>query len=281
MMNSHIKFRMFKNRLLQGLIIALAVACVVPLLVVLGYIIQAGISVINPAFLTMSEKPAGESGGGIIHALTGSIIIIFIASAIAIPIGIICGMYLSEYKNTRLAYWARLSVDVLQGVPSIVIGVIAYIWLVKPYGYSAFSGGLALSVMMLPVVARSTEETLLLLPDTLREAGFALGLPFHKVMLKVILPCGFAGILSGIMLAVARIAGETAPLLFTAFGCMFFSADLRTPIETLPHLIFKYAISPDSNWKQLAWGASFILLLFVFMLNLITRLVTRKWKIQL
>ncbi|NDC42860.1 MAG: phosphate ABC transporter permease PstA, partial [Chitinophagia bacterium] len=190
-------------------------------------------------------------------------------------------IYLAEFKNTRLAYWTRLSVDVLQGVPSIVLGVIAYIWLVKPMGYSAFSGGLALAVMMLPVVARSTEETLLLLPDSLREAGYALGLPFHKVILNIILPCGFAGILSGIMLSIARIAGETAPLLFTAFGCMFLSADLRTPIETLPHLIFKYAVSPDSNWKQLAWGASLLLLLFVFILNLITQFISRKWKIQL
>jgi len=130
-------------------------------------------------------------------------------------------------------------------------------------------------------VARSTEETLLMLPDTLREAGYALGMPFHRVMMKIILPCGFTGILSGIMLSVARIAGETAPLLFTAFGCMFFSADLRTPIETLPHLIFKYAISPDANWKELAWGASFVLLIFVFIINLITRLVTRKWNVQL
>jgi phosphate transport system permease protein len=280
-MSDQISKRIGTSNAMKVLVIVLAAMCVIPLFLILGYIVASGASVISLSFITHAERPAGEPGGGVLHAIVGSGIVLSIACAIAVPVGILCGVFLSEYKNSRLAYWARVSVDVLQGVPSIVIGVIAYVWLVKPFGYSAFSGGLALAVMMLPVVSRSTEETLLLLPSTLREAGLALGMPFHKVIFKVILPCGIGGILSGIMLALARVAGETAPLLFTAFGCMFLSADLRTPVETLPHLVFKYAISPDTNWKQLAWGASLILLIFVFVINISTRLITRKWKVQL
>lgn len=260
----------------------LSVACVVPLIAILGFIIKAGITHVNWAFLVNVEKPVGETNGGVAHALAGSMIIILMASVIAVPIGILCGVYLGENRNSKLAYWSRLCVDILQGVPSIVIGIVAYIWLVKPLGgYSAISGSIALAIMMLPIVVRSTEETLKLLPDSIREAAFALGMPFHRVILKVILPCGISGILSGVMLSVARIAGETAPLLFTAFGCQFMNIDVRKPMETLPHLIFKYAISPYNEWKDLAWGASLILLVWVLLLNFLTRLITKRWKVQL
>lgn len=280
-MSNKVKFRIGKSSAFQVLTTALAFLCVVPLLCILVYIIKAGVSNINWTFLTNVEKPVGEAGGGVLHALTGSMLIILFASIIAIPVGILCGVYLSENKKSRLAYWSRLSVDILQGVPSIVIGIVAYVWMVKPFGYSAISGSIALSIMMLPIIIRSTEETLKMLPDSLREAAFALGMPFHRVILKVILPCGISGILSGVMLSIARIAGETAPLLFTAFGYQYFSAKMTQPMETLPHLIFKYAITPYKDWQDLAWGASCILLIWVLLLNILTKLMTRKWKVQL
>jgi phosphate transport system permease protein len=173
-------------------------------------------------------------------------------------------------------------VDILQGVPSIVIGIIAYFWLVKPLGgFSALSGSVALAIMMLPIVIRSTEETLKLLPSSLQEAAFALGMPFHRVIFKVVVPVGISGILSGVMLSIARITGETAPLLFTAFGNPYLSFNITKPMQSLPHLIFDYATSPYDDWKNLAWGASVILLLWVLLLNIFTKLITRKWKVQL
>src|ERR1019366_6465774 len=209
-MSIQIKYRIAKSRGFQALTIVLAFACIVPLIFILMYIIQAGITKINWHFLTNLPKPVGETGGGIANALLGSIIIISVASVIAIPFGILCGIYLSENKKSRLSYWSGLCIDILQGVPSIVIGIVAYFWLVKPLGgFSALSGSVALSIMMLPTIVRSTEETLKLLPDSIREAAFALGIPFHRVILKVIIPCGISGILSGVMLSVARIAGET------------------------------------------------------------------------
>jgi len=253
----------------------------VPLFAILIYIFRAGIKTVNWSFLSNVEKPVGEIGGGILHALVGSLIVILVASIIAIPIGILCGIYLNENKKSKLAYWSRLAVDILQGVPSIVIGIVAYIWLVKPFGYSAFSGSIALAIMMLPVIVRSTEETLKLLPDALREAAYALGMPFHRVILKVILPCGMSGILSGVILAISRVAGETAPLLFTAFGYQYLSTNLGKPMETLPHLVFKYAITPYKEWQDLAWGASLILLVWVLALNLFTKIITRRWKVRL
>jgi phosphate transport system permease protein len=281
-MNVSVKYRIGKSRAMQGLTIFFAFACVLPLLAILIYIIKAGITKINWHFLTNLPKPVGESGGGIANALVGSVIIIAVAAIIAIPIGILSGIYLSENKKSTLAYWARLSVDILQGVPSIVIGIVAYFWLVKPLGgFSALSGSVALAIMMLPIVVRSTEETLKLLPDSLKEAAYALGMPFHRVILKVIVPCGISGILSGVMLSIARIAGETAPLLFTAFGNPYLSTNVTKPMQSLPLLIFNYATSPYNDWHDLAWGASLILLVFVLVLNISTKLITNKWKVQL
>jgi phosphate transport system permease protein len=281
-MNTRVQYRLGKSYTIKGLIIALSAACVVPLIAIIFFIIKAGINKINWNFLTNIPKPVGEVGGGIANALLGSIIIILVASLIAIPVGILSGIYLSENKKSKLAYWSRLCVDILQGVPSIVIGIVAYFWLVKPLRtFSALSGSIALAIMMLPIVVRSTEETLKLLPDSLREAAFALGMPFHRVILKVIVPCGISGILSGVILSVARIAGETAPLLFTAFGNPYLTTDIRKPMQSLPLLIFNYATSPYNDWHDLAWGASLILLVWVLLLNIITKLTTRRWKVQL
>jgi len=282
MESPNIKFRIGKSRAFQVMVIILAFACVVPLIAILLYIIRQGITKINWHFFTNLPKPVGETGGGIANALLGSAIIILTAAVMAIPVGILCGIYLSENRKSRLAYWSRLCVDILQGVPSIVIGIVAYFWLVKPLGgFSALSGSAALAIMMLPIIIRSTEETLKLLPDTLKEAAFALGMPFHRVILKVIVPCGFSGIISGVMLSVARIAGETAPLLFTAFGNPYLAINITKPMHSLPLLVFNYATSPYNDWHDLAWGASLILLLFVLLLNISTKLITRKWKVQL
>jgi phosphate transport system permease protein len=282
MQANNIKYRLGKSSGFQILIYVLAFACVIPLMAILFFIIQAGITKINWHFLVNVPKPVGETGGGIANALLGSILIIIVACVIAIPIGILAGVYLSENRKSRLAYWCRLCTDILQGVPSIVIGIIAYFWLVKPLGrFSALSGSVALAIMMLPIVVRSTEETLKLLPDSLKEAALALGMPFHRVIFKVVIPVGISGILSGIMLSIARITGETAPLLFTAFGNPYLSWDVRGPMQSLPLLIFNYATSPYNDWHDLAWGASLILLLWVLFLNIFTKILTRKWKVQL
>ena len=281
-MNVRVKYRVAKSRLAQAVIVALAFIITLPLLAIIVFIFREGITKINWNFLTHIPKPVGETGGGIANALVGSILIVLAATIMAVPVGILCGIYLSENKTSRLSYWSRLSVDVLQGIPSIVIGIVVYFWIVKPIGgFSAFSGSIALGIMMLPILIRSTEETLKLIPPSLKEAGLALGLPYHKVILRVIVPCGMSGIISGIMLSIARIAGETAPLLFTAFGNPYLSTNLAKPMQSLPLLIFNYATSPYDEWHDLAWGAALILLFTVLLLNILTKLTTRRWNVQL
>jgi len=281
-MKSSLKIRLAKSKTFEIMIVVFAFLITIPLLAIIYFVLKTGISKISWNFLTNIPKPVGEIGGGIANALLGSILIVAVAALIAVPIGILCGIFLSENKNSRIARWSRLAVDVLQGTPSIVIGIVIYFWIVKPSGtFSAISGSVALAIMMLPIVIRSTEETLKLIPATLHEAGFALGLPYHKVILRVIVPCGLSGILSGVILSVARIAGETAPLLFTAFGNPYISANILQPMQSLPLLIFNYATSPYDEWHDLAWGASLILLIWVLSLNIITKLITSKWKIQL
>ena len=209
-------------------------------------------------------------------------LIVFYAAVIAIPISLLCGIYLSENKTSKLSYWSRLSVDVLQGVPSIVVGIVVYFWVVKPMGtFSAYSGSIALAIMMLPIMIRSTEETLKMIPSSLKEAGLALGLPYHKVILRVILPCGVSGILSGVLLSIARVAWETAPLLFTAFGNPYLNTSMRKPMQSLPLLIFNYATSPYDDWHDMAWGAALLLLSIVLLLNIITKITTKRWNVQL
>jgi phosphate transport system permease protein len=280
--HNQIKYRIAKNKASEVVISIYSFLITIPLIAIIFYVLKTGLSKLSWQFLTNIPQPVGEMGGGIANALVGSILIVLLATIIAVPFGILCGVYLSENKNAKLSYWSRLAVDVLQGTPSIVIGIVIYFWVVKPRGgFSAFSGSIALALMMLPIVIRSTEETLKLLPDTLKEAGLALGLPYHKVILKVIIPCGMSGILSGVMLSVARIAGETAPLLFTAFGNPYLTTNVLKPMQTLPLLIFNYATSPYDEWHDLAWGASLILLIWVLSMNLITKLITRRWKVQL
>jgi len=281
-MEPKLGIRNAKSIAFKGVIIFFAFLITVPLIIVLLYIIKQGITQVNWHFLTHVPVPTGEKGGGIANALLGSFIMVMMASVVAVPVGILAGIYLSENPNTKLAYYSGLCVDVLQGVPSIVVGIVVYFWVVKPLGgFSAIAGSIALAIMMLPIIIRSTEQTLKLLPDSLKEAALSLGVPYHRVIIKVIVPCGFAGILSGITLSIARIIGETAPLLFTALGNNFLTMKITGPMESLPHVIFTYATSPYDDWHDLAWGASFILLMFVLVLNIVTKLLTRKWKIQL
>jgi len=248
---------------------------------ILFFITSKGISVINWRFLTELPKPVGEMGGGISNAIIGTVMLIGIATAFSVPVGILAGIFLSENRKRRFASLIRLCAETLQGIPSIVIGIIAYIWLVVSMGsFSAFSGGVALGLMMLPVIITATEETLKLIPESLREASLGLGVSYPRTILKVILPAGVSGIVTGILLSIARIAGETAPLLFTAFGSPFMNLNILKPMNSLPLMIFNYATSPYPEWHTLAWGASFILIVFVLGLNFFTKVVTRRWKVQ-
>jgi len=281
MQSGAISRRILKDKLFKTFVIFLSVVSILPLLFILFYIIKNGIAVVNWQFLTQLPKPVGEIGGGISNALVGTGILILISFLISVPLGIFAGIYLSEQREKKLASFARLCVEILQGIPSIVIGIIAYTWIVLPMGrFSAFSGGIALGIMMLPVVVRTTEETLKLIPYELKEASFALGVSYHKTILKVILPAGMSGIITGVLLSIARITGETAPLLFTAFGSPFMNFNIFKPINALPLLIFNYATSPYPEWHSIAWGASFVLVVFVLTLNLITKMVSKKWKTQ-
>jgi len=273
--------RIFLDRLFKGLVIILSFVIILPMFFILYFIIRNGIAVINWGFLVSLPKPMGEAGGGISNALVGTVMLIVIASIISIPLGVLIGVYLSEYKRGRFPYVSRLSLEILQGIPSIVIGIIAYVWIVVPMGsFSALSGGIALAIMMLPVIVMATEETLKLIPDTLKEASLALGVPYPRTILKVVLPAGLSGIVTGIILGVARIAGETAPLLFTAFGSPFMSTNIFKPVSSLPLLVFNYATSPYPEWHALAWGACFVLIVFILILNLLAKVVTSKWKVQ-
>lgn len=280
-MDRHIRVRLIKDIFFKAIVGFFAFLCISPLLLILYYIARKGISVINWEFLINLPRPIGELGGGISSAIVGTITLIFLSSAISVPCGIMAGIYLSENKEGKLGNVVRLCVIILQGTPSIVIGIIAYLWIVVPLkSFSAFSGGIALSIMMLPVIIKTTEETLKLIPYHLKEASLALGVPYYRTILKVILPSGLSGILTGVLLSVARITGETAPLLFTAFGNQFMNLNILKPIDSLPYRIFYYAMSPYPDWHTFAWGASFILVILTLAFNLIARGVSIRWKIQ-
>ena len=281
MKETSIRKRILWDKLFKGTIVLLTFCSILPMFFILFFITSKGISVINWSFITQLPKPVGEIGGGISNAIIGTLMLIGIAAAFSVPVGILAAIFLSENRKGRLASLTRLCVETLQGIPSIVIGIIAYIWLVVSMGsFSALSGGMALGLMMLPVIITATEETLKLIPESLREASLALGVSYPRTILKVILPAGVSGIVTGILLSIARVAGETAPLLFTAFGSPFMNLNVLKPINSLPLMIFNYATSPYPEWHTLAWGASFILIVLVLGLNLFTKVVTKRWKVQ-
>ncbi len=273
--------RQVKDRVFFGVVVSLSLLVMLPLFFILFHIFKKGFSVISWKFLTSLPKPVGEPDGGISNAIVGTLILVSLSSIMAVPLGILAGIYLCEEGKSRIAEVVRLCIDVLQGVPSIVVGIIAYFWVVVPLGgFSALSGAVALSIMMLPMVVRSTEETLRMVPYSLREAAMALGVPYYKTVLKVVVPAGISGIATGVLVSVARVAGETAPLLFTAFGSPYMNLNIMKPINSLPLLIFNYAMSPYQDWQRTAWGASVVLIVIVLLLNLLSKLVVRRWKVQ-
>ncbi len=242
------------------------------LLVLLVYILRQGVAALNWDFFTKNPVPVGEPGGGIANAIVGTFIVVGLAAAFALPIGVGSGVYLSEFGRNRFGDVVRFLADVLSGVPSIIMGIFAYVVVVMQQGhFSALSGGFALGVMMLPVVTRTTEEMLRMVPDSVREAGLALGLPRWRVLIHAVIPAASRGILTGIVLALARVAGETAPLLFTAFGNPYFSVDINQPIATLPYTLFTYAISPYDDWHLKAWGTALVLTALIFVASLLVR----------
>ncbi|MGR3218255.1 MAG: phosphate ABC transporter permease PstA [Candidatus Anammoxibacter sp.] len=280
-MYNNILYRTIKDKSFKALIILFSFIATLPLFFILFYILKKGFSCLSWSFIVNLPKPVGEVGGGISNAIIGTLILISLACLFSIPTGIASGIYLAENRDTRLSYILRLCVEILHGIPSIVIGIAAYAFIVIPMGgFSAISGSVALGIMMVPSIVRSTEETLKLVPETLKEASMALGVSYPKTILKVILPSGLSGIVTGILLSMSRVAGETAPLLFTAFGNPFMSLDVMKPINSLPTLIFNYAASPYTEWQNAAWGASAVLIILILIFNLTAKLIIKKWKVQ-
>jgi phosphate transport system permease protein len=264
------------NRLMEGVAVFSAVVTLLPLALILAFLIYQGISYINWDFFTKMPQPVGEAGGGMANGIVGTLILIGLASLIGVPMGVGAGVYVAENGHTRLAWTARFMADVLNGVPSIVVGIFAYTLVVLPMRtFSAVAGGFALGIMMIPVVLRTTEEMLKLVPTSLREAALALGVPRWKVTVRIALRTARAGIITGIMLAVARIAGETAPLLFTAFGNQFWSIRLDEPIAAMPLQIFTYAISPYDSWHAQAWAGALVLVCLILVISVVARTAGR------
>ncbi len=275
------KRRILQDRIFQGTVLFFAMIALAPLFLILFTILRKGISSLSLTFLTTLPAPPGEEGGGIVNALAGTGIMVALATAFSLPPAVLAGIYLAEERERPLAKMVRGGLEILQGVPSIVVGILIYLWVVKVTGFfSALSGALALAMMMLPVITKSVEETLLLIPHSLKEASLALGVSYSRTIFKVLLPAGMAGILNGILLGVARVAGETAPLLFTAFGSPFMNLNPLKPMSSLPLIIFNYASSPYPQWHDLAWGASLILIFLVFVLNVLARLGAKKWRVK-
>ena len=261
--------------------VALLVLCVLlavlPLLVILGTLAVKGAGSINLGFFTKLPVPAGESGGGVAHAIVGTLFIVGAACAIGLPIGIGAGIFAAEFPGTRLALITRFVADVLNGTPSIVVGVFAWTFIVAPQKhFSGFAGSAALAVLMIPMVMRTTEEMIKLVPHSLREAALALGYARWRTSLSIVVRTCLPGIVTGALLAVARIAGETAPLLLTALGSQYFSTNLRQPMAALPLVVFTYATGPYDDWHRLAWATALVLILVVLVLSLAARLATRR-----
>ena len=272
------KIRAATDNTVTGLAILATILVVAPLVAIFGYLIFKGASSLNLAFFTQIPKPVGETGGGMANAILGSGILLMVASVIGIPIGIGGGIYLAEFgRKTRLANGVRFTADVLNGVPSIVMGLAAYSLIVsRQKHYSALSGGVALAIMMIPTVCRTTEEMLLMVPHAVREAALGLGLPNWRSVLSITLKTASPGVITGCMLAFARVAGETAPLIFTALGNQFWSTNLNEPIAALPLQIYVYALSPYDDWHRLAWAGSLVLIVLIVLAVSLVRYVTSR-----
>lgn len=271
-MRKSYRWRKWVNYLMIGVTALSVVLAAGALFAVLGYVTLNGLSALNADFFLHLPTPVGVPGGGVANAIVGSFIVVGLAALFSLPIGLSAGIYLSEFGNNLFGDLVRYLTDILSGVPSIVMGIFAYALIVARQGhFSALSGSFALGVMMLPAIIRTTEEMLRLVPTSLREGALALGLPRWRVTISVVLPTAASGVLTGVVLAIARVAGETAPLLFTAFGNPFWNTDIQQPIATLPHTLFTYAIAPYEDWHTKAWGAALVLAGLVFISSLLIR----------
>ena len=264
--------RNLTDKLVTLLMVAAALIVMAPLAIIFLHILKMGYHSLSLDFFTQIPKPTGETGGGMANGLVGSGIMIALASCLGLPIGVLGAVYLTEFGGSRITTAVRFSADVLAGIPSIITGMVAYGLLVVPMkGFSALAGAVALSLIMIPIVLRTTEEQLKMVPGTLREASLALGVPFWRTSLKVTLVSARSGIITGVLLAIARIAGETAPLLFTALGNQFWSKRLTEPMAAIPLQIFNFAIAPYEDWHRLAWAGALVLVVIMFTLNLTAR----------
>ncbi len=271
----------FRRKLLSNIVVGLCgasvVVALVPLFFVFFYVVKQGFSSLSWDFFTKMPKPVGEAGGGMANAIVGTLMLIGLASVVAIPVGLISGVYLSEYPKSQLATAVRFTADVLNGIPSIVIGIFAYALVVLPVKhFSALAGGVALGFMMIPLITRTTEELLNLVPGTLREGALALGATRSRAAFTVMLPAALPGIMTGILVSLARISGETAPLLFTSFSNRFWSTSPTQPIASLTVQIYTYAISPYDDWHRQAWAGALVLVSVVFLFSVLARVVTRR-----
>jgi phosphate transport system permease protein len=269
-------WRNFKNTLMQAVALGCALLVVLPLALVFYHLVRAGFSSINWAFFTQLPRAVGEPGGGMGNSILGTFILLGQAALIGVPVGVLGGVYLSEYGSSRVNGWLRFAADVLNGVPSITWGIVVYALVVEPMkSFSALAGGIVLGMMMIPLVMRTTEEVLQLVPAGYREAALALGIPRWRTILQIVVRTALKGIVTGVLLALARVAGETAPLLFTAFGNLNWSHRLTEPIAALPLQIFNYAISPYDDWHRQAWAGALVLLALVLLINIVVRVITR------
>lgn len=269
-------FRKAKNYLMTLLMVAATVAVLVPLGLIFFHILKMGLSSLSLDFFTHIPAPTGEPGGGMANGMLGSLIMIGGASVIGLPVGILGAIYLAEFGGSRASTAIRFAADVLSGTPSIITGMVAYTLLVVPMkGFSGMAGSAALAMIMIPIVLRTTEEQLKMVPGSLREASLALGVPFWRTSLKVTLRSAMSGVLTGILLAIARVSGETAPLLFTALGNQFWSKDITQPMAALPLQIFSFAIAPYDDWHKLAWAGALVLVTVMFCLSLTARFFGR------
>lgn len=269
--------RRFTDHFMTGVAVLTVILVLAPLIAIFGYVVYRGIGSINWAFLTQTPKPVGEAGGGMANAIVGSVFILAIASILGVPLGVGAGIYLAEFGRNRLGNVIRFTADVLNGVPSIVIGIVAYaIVVLYQRHFSALAGGVALAIMMVPTISRTTEEMLLLVPQALREAAYGLGIPRWRTTLSITLRTATSGVITGIMLAFARVAGETAPLLFTAFGNQFWSLRIDQPTAALPLQLFTYAISPYDEWHRQAWAGALVLIILIVSSVAAVRFVVRR-----
>ena len=274
---SNYAWRKAKGKLAEALLLACALVVITPLALIFYHLLKSGLTSVNLSFFTHLPNPVGEVGGGMANAIVGTFVLLALAACIGVPVGVLGGVYLSEYAVSRSNWFIRFAADILNGVPSIIWGIVVYAMVVMPMkGFSTLAGGIVLGLMMIPLIMRTTEEALVLIPHSYREAALALGIPHWRTIVSIVLPTALKGVTTGVLIAVARMAGETAPLLFTAFGNRFWTHSLTEPIAALPLQIFAYAVAPYDDWHRQAWAGALVLLLFVTGVNVATRALTRK-----